>query len=310
MTAWRAYGDGHWRELVTCGSIWVAALVLTSARQHAASLNFAEEEALTGAALVEQRDYAAARNAYLNAIRDDPKSALGWNGLGIIDLNEQNLVDAETHFRAALAIEPSFAAGHEHLAVVLQRKGEVDAAIKEYKSAVELRPDLSGAESGLADALMAAGRPEQALGYYRQIQQHQNQPNARLLLAMARAEGQIGHPTSAMELAKQATEIEPTNGDAWLVLSLCQRLTDDLSGAEQSLDRAASLLGSREDIMLAKAMVYRAQRRGREADALLQDVLRKNPASAEARTLYLEFAREDGRLGDASAFLRVLQDRR
>jgi cytochrome c-type biogenesis protein CcmH/NrfG len=127
---------------------------------------------------------------------------------------------------------------------------------------------------------------------------------------MARAEGQMGRTQVAAGLAKQATDLDPANGDAWLVLSLCERATGDLAASEQSLGRAAISLGDRDDLVLARAMLYRAQGQIGAANVVLQDMLRRDPQSAHARALYIEFARQDGRLGDAAAFLQRLQGSR
>jgi tetratricopeptide (TPR) repeat protein len=306
VSAWEASAARQWRRLALPGAACLAAALLTFARPHAASLNLAEEYALTGAALIEQHDLDRAEPAYRLAIDAAPTRAIGWNGLGVVELNRGNLTAAEADFRRAVQLDPSYAAPHEHLGVVFARRGEFDKAIPEFRTAVGLRPDDPGAVSGLADALMAAGQPGEALQYYELIRRHQARPDPLLLVAMARAEGERGRPDAARRLAGEAIALDPAHGEAWYIASLADLTMGNTADAEKALDRATSLLGDRVDLALARASLLQAQGRAVDAEALLRRLLAKAPGSPAVRGLYLQVAEQNQHLEEARRFLAAL----
>lgn len=277
-----------WRRVAAAAAVLIAAVVLALARPHAPSLNFAEEWAFTGDALLNERRPETALDAYRRSIDADPGRALGWDGVGLAHLNLGQLAEAETAVRTALSLEPGWAAAHHHMGLILLRRGDLDGAVAEFKEAARIRPDDGEIASDLADALLANGDADAAVAVYREIERR-TRPSAALYAAIARAEGMAGRPQQALDAATRSVALDPTDGEAWLLLSLSQRATRDLGAAEQSLQRAATLLGEQEEVQLVRAMLRRAQGRHTEAVAIVRQVLESNPASEHARELLLQY---------------------
>jgi tetratricopeptide (TPR) repeat protein len=302
--------DQGWRRAVPVAALAAACGALTGVIVHHPSYNFSEEYAFTGNALLREHDLNGAEAAFQQAVAADPQRALGWNGLGVVAGNRGLLDEAEADFRTALSREPSFVRSQYLLGTVFQRRGNLAAALVQFRLAFSVRPDDSEVVSSLADALLASGDAAGALVHYRFLEKH-SPPNADLYVAMARAEGVLEHASESRRLAELATRLEPSNGQTWFILSAAQRAGGDLTAAEKSLDRAASLLGRGVlEVRLAEALLRRAQGRRSEAEEVLRRVLDEAPNSADARALWMGFAAEDGRLKEAQALLDRLDQPR
>jgi tetratricopeptide (TPR) repeat protein len=304
---WTLARAHRWREAALPLALGAVCTVVAFAKPHRPSLNFAEEYALTGSSLVSQHRLVEAASAYEKAIIASPERALGSNGLGVVALDQGRLEEAERRFREAIAREPGYAAARYHLGVALRQRGDLGGAIREFRQAVQIRPDDGEATSSLADGLLATGRPAEALTYYERLDRFASAPNANLYVAIARANGELGRVAVAEQWAEKATALDPANGDAWFVLSLCQRSARQFDAARQSLSRAASLLGNGVQVRLGGVMLLRAEGRRADAGATLRQVLEDAPDSADARALWIEYAREDGDMQRAEEFLRNLR---
>lgn len=111
---------------------------------------FAPTNHFLGWAYFYQGDLPSARTAFeafLRVKRDEPDSLFG---LGLIDLEEDKLDDAQQHFlqsieiRSAQRMNPDFKAlskAHTRLAEVYERRDELERARSELKTATEMYPD-------------------------------------------------------------------------------------------------------------------------------------------------------------------------
>src|SRR5262249_20927037 len=103
-------------------------------------LNLAEEWALSGSALVTERNLPDAEAAYRRALAIDPQSGLGWDGLGLALYNGGRLIEARTAFERALAVNNQSARAIYHLALLDDREGRVSQAADGYERARALSP--------------------------------------------------------------------------------------------------------------------------------------------------------------------------
>ncbi|HVR38918.1 MAG TPA: tetratricopeptide repeat protein, partial [Thermoanaerobaculia bacterium] len=103
------------RDAIAVAVIAAVAIAITFVRRHDESHRFAEEYSLSGLSLIHERKLEAAESAYRSAIEIDPRSALAWDGLGIVAFNRGNFIEAEEYFRHALAINPEYEAAQRHL---------------------------------------------------------------------------------------------------------------------------------------------------------------------------------------------------
>jgi tetratricopeptide (TPR) repeat protein len=137
------------------------------------------------------------------AVEADPKSARGFNDLGLLLAESGRAGEAAAQFRRAVELQPDFAAArvslgealansgkldealaelrktlaadagyapaHYTLGVVLNRQGDAPGAIREWRRALELDPQNVEAHGSLGDALYAQGRTAEALAEWRNV---------------------------------------------------------------------------------------------------------------------------------------------
>jgi tetratricopeptide (TPR) repeat protein len=103
---------------------------------------------------------------HLRRVKDEPDSIFA---LGLIDMEEDHVDDAERRFRQAIELQkdvPSLrrdlAKAHARLGDVLLRRDQIAAAEEEFRAAVTAWPNHYEAWAKLARTLDRQGRPEQA----------------------------------------------------------------------------------------------------------------------------------------------------
>ena len=109
----------------------------------------------------------AARVAYLNALRLDPRHADAHLNLGRLMHESGDLEFAEEHYRAALALRPDDATASFNLGVVLEDRHQPDAALATYEAALQADPKHADAHFNAARLHDLAGRYEAALRHLR-----------------------------------------------------------------------------------------------------------------------------------------------
>lgn len=104
-----------------------------------------------------------AAEQYAAAEKLDAKSFDTHISLARVLLLEKKGIEAETEFRAAIAIQPGWAPAHLGLAQSLTLQKKLDAAAAEYAIYVALNPHDTGARAQHAWALYDAGKDDEAL---------------------------------------------------------------------------------------------------------------------------------------------------
>ena len=75
-------------------------------------------------------------------------------------------LEAERHYRRAIALRDDFVDAHIHLAALLQGRDRMPEALAHAERAVALRPDSTGARNNLGNILRSMGRREEAIAQY------------------------------------------------------------------------------------------------------------------------------------------------
>jgi 4-amino-4-deoxy-L-arabinose transferase-like glycosyltransferase len=121
-------------------------------RSDAASRNFAEEWALTGLSLLQERKLEESEAAFRTAIGLD-ESSLGWDGLGLVLQRRELRTSAREAFERAVRINPQNATAWVHLGFSYEFLGNGSAAIAAYQKALEITPQRAEAQQMLDGAL-------------------------------------------------------------------------------------------------------------------------------------------------------------
>lgn len=86
-----------------------------------------------------QEQYGAAEQSYLQAIKLEPDSTDAHNQLGLCYARQAKLLEAAGEFKSALKIQPKFLPSLNNLGSVYYRNGNYDEAIRYYQQALELK---------------------------------------------------------------------------------------------------------------------------------------------------------------------------
>jgi len=86
--------------------------------------------------------FADAETFARRAVQIDPKSAVGWDRLGVAK-QARGITNSETEhaYRRAIELDPQFAVAYAHLARVLNKTGRQSEAVPLYQKATELAKD-------------------------------------------------------------------------------------------------------------------------------------------------------------------------
>ena len=106
-----------------------------SDRQQARQLND------RGMQMFKEKNYAAARDQFAQALKLQPDFALAANNLGYVYWKINDDANAVKYFEAALKIDPSRAVAYVNLGDALQRQGNADDARKAFETYLQLAPN-------------------------------------------------------------------------------------------------------------------------------------------------------------------------
>lgn len=184
------------------------------------------------------------------SVQLDPKSAVGWDRLGVA-LQARGLANSETEhsYRRAIELDPQFAVAYAHLARVLNRMKKPAEAAPLYEKAVELAKDPATlnliAESLQGEQLWPQSEPvlKKALELDAQ--------NPTSLLLMGRLLIVYGRFQEAEPYLKTATEVSSRAFQPFNLLARAYLGMARFSDAEATYERASALAATGDKKQLA-----------------------------------------------------------
>jgi tetratricopeptide (TPR) repeat protein len=200
----------RWRELAGFAFVAVVAVAVSHTLSDRRNTNLAEEWALTGSSLVTEHRLDEAEAAYRHAVDLDPQSSLAWDGLGLTLYDAARLAEAMPAFERAIAIDRDNSHAIFHVALVQDREGQVAQAVDGYARALALSP------------------------FDADITTHLGEAKRKLAVQL----GMAGRTSEAREAMRQAVQLMPDNGEAWLDLCLLSLDLGDRFEAAGALERA------------------------------------------------------------------------
>lgn len=115
-----------------------------------------------GLAFLSKRDFVAAEEAFLNAVRNSPRLAEAYVQLGGICMERGDLEGCLRYNEEAANCRPKFAIPQSNIAFVHLQKGEPDKAIAALEKALKWSPNFIQARNALATALFMQGDYEES----------------------------------------------------------------------------------------------------------------------------------------------------
>jgi tetratricopeptide (TPR) repeat protein len=301
----RGLSRARWRQAAALLALAGAGALLAQARRHPADRNFAEEWALGGNALEEGGRLEEAGEAFGRAVAADPRSAVGWDGIGRVRILQQRWPEAEQALRKAIAVDPDYRRAHYHLALVDEHQGQLDPAERQLETALEISPRYPLGWEELGAVRLARGDLAGAEAAYRKGLALE--PRAGTLLGLARLAGARGRRTEGIDLARRAVALDPEAAPAWSVLAALALESGDAGLAGEAVAELRRLEGDgAAEVLLLDAATDHLEHHYPAADAKLRRLLLSSP-SAPAVQLFLRNAEAMGQRPAAELWLATLR---
>ena len=213
---------------------------------------------------------------------------------------------ARQHLETLLAEAPQDSATLRQLGQILFREKQPEEALDKLRQAAKLDPQLPSPEVTLAQLYQQAKDPQSA-GKWMVAAIEAAPRDAKVRLAAAQWEYEIGRFDQAEEQAKAAVQLDPNSLSARLLRGMIALIRKDLKTAEESFEKAhllapANILASNGLAMaLAESRDEAKRRAGLE---YAQVNARQYPEQAEALSTLGWVLYRLGRLDEAEANLR------
>ena len=131
--------------------------------------NCAAHQYNLGLALLSKRDFAAAEEAFLGAVRNSPHLAEAYVQLGGICLTRDDLEGCLHYNQEAASCRPKFAVPWGNIGFVHLQKGEPDKALPALRKALKWEPKFVQARTGMATAMYMQGDYDAAVEYCQEV---------------------------------------------------------------------------------------------------------------------------------------------
>lgn len=206
----------EWRRASIAAVAVLATFALVHVRTDTASRNLAEEAAFSGLALLGEGDLTGAEQAYQAALALDSRSSYAHDGLGLVMQRRGRPADARTHFEQAVAVNPENALAWHHLGLTFEQFRDLKGAANAYRQSLAIAPERTDVVFALGNVLMLEGAMSEAETLLSKAATR-GHPRSHLSLAiMSLQEKDI---PKALQRAREAVKVMPTDGLAWEVLA-------------------------------------------------------------------------------------------
>ena len=220
------FREGFWLALVPCFVALVPMALLTVAREHVFSSDFAlwsdtvQASPLSstaycnlGFALDERGQIDEAIVSLQKALEINPDYDVAHNDLGLSLLKKGRRDEATAHFLRALEINPNYASAHCNLGSDFLRQGHVANALVEFQKALQIAPNYVEAHYNLGTALLSEGRLDEAISEFQRTLEIDPR-HAKAHNNLGNAFNRAGRPDEAFVQFQKAVESDPTVAEA------------------------------------------------------------------------------------------------
>jgi tetratricopeptide (TPR) repeat protein len=155
-------------------------------------------------------DYAAAGLILEQILLERPGLPPALSMMGYVEYRAGRPENARRYYSRLAASERHFDEAYYYLGQISLDQGDGEAAAQIFQMVPEGDYFLA-AQFGIRDALVLAGKPDAALEYLQQVAETYPQYQAQMLIARAELLGQQDRSAEAIELYRQALEMDPDN---------------------------------------------------------------------------------------------------
>jgi Tfp pilus assembly protein PilF len=235
------------RELLSLRAVRIAAavglaLALAPSAARAQSAKVTDSEASFNAGLAHLRENrpALALEQFKKAVKEDPKNAYAYKGLGLTYAQLGRLSDAIASFRKALELNPYYVDVRNDLGTVLVLSGKRAEGKAEFLAAFNdpTNPTPEVSARNLGQAYFEEKNYREAVNWFR-TSFTRNKSYPEPYLGFADAVGALGHPDEAVAPLEVAVKETPGQPALLLALGEAYYKTGRFTEARSRLEEAA-----------------------------------------------------------------------
>lgn len=214
-----------------------------------------------------------------------------------------NFDKARVEFRNALQIVPTDSEARYENGVVSEKLGNLREAAQFYQGAIDSDENNIRARASLGRLYLLSGAPEKAMSLVTPgFAKHPDDPN--LLTVRAAARIQLKDVDGALQDARRAVQLAPTNEDAISVLAGIYRAQNQTDKAQSLLQGAIKQSPGTVDLRLVLAQLYASLGKQAELEALLLELVKLKPDEKAHRLRLAQFYSHTDHIDEAERVLR------
>lgn len=246
-------------------------------------------------------------DTYRMLLKEQPRHAEAYNGLGIALARDGRLQEAVAAFRSAIEAAPNYPEACNNLGNALDELGHADEAISAYRDAIRLKPGYAKAYVNLAAALRKAGRADEAERASRTTVNlwPQNADAWRGLGAALRQQKRFGEAVGAF---KRAVELQPDSAAFFNDLGDALQENEKPNEAETAYRTAISLRPDHAEALTNLGALLGDLGKFDEAESILRRAIELKPDLPEPRVNLGALLVTVGRFKEAEAVLRAVNE--
>jgi tetratricopeptide (TPR) repeat protein len=163
---------------------------------------------------LEKRDTERAIACLKRAVEFAPQFAGGWNALGTIAYQSEQLEEAEVYFRRAVDLSPTYYGALVNLGGILVSQGKVEESLEVFLRAVQLRPDDPMGQARLGLTYLNLGDLDKAQERFMEAKRIEPGHFSLPQLYLAQIFGRRGARAAAIRELEEFLQIHPDSDRA------------------------------------------------------------------------------------------------
>jgi tetratricopeptide (TPR) repeat protein len=248
--------------------------------------------------LVQQGHLDEAETEMRKQIQQHP-SVEGYNLLGIIESDRQDLPDAVAAFQQALQLSPKSAPTHNNLGNVYVAQKKLELAEKEFRTALRLEPANRDANYNLGVLLMARGAPAEAITHLERV----HPASLETSLNLVRAYLESKRAGEALRMAAELSQQHKNDVQVHFSLGVLLASEGQYKAAQLELEKADALHPGTFEITYNLGQTLLRNGEYARAELVLNRALALKPESPETLYLLAQVLADESRPMDALALL-------
>jgi tetratricopeptide (TPR) repeat protein len=209
-------------------------------------------------------------------------------------------IHARKELKNAILIDPKFAIGYYHLGLVELKTSEYKNAMTCFKNAAKLDPHLLEAELELGRLYLIGGATEKALKQTESVLL-KDKGNAQALQLKVAVLLQKEELTAAESLLNELLRRDVSDENTYFLLGMTAIFANDLKKAERLLTKGISTNPKSVKLLLLKANILMDLRQFSETETLLKQIVKIQPTEKNHILRLAEFYRQTNRFKEMTA---------